>query len=94
MQFDTGNGSELKDNRRGIEPTVIKKDIFEKLLESLLPQERTVVEMILEEDLTEEEVAKRLGLPVGTVKNIYHVRAKPKIRRHPWLKDIKKEDIL
>ena len=46
-------------------------------LEALAPKQREVLQLILDEDLGQADLAERLGIPVGTVKTriFYGLRA-------------------
>lgn len=51
---------------------------LQNAIEELPVQIRTIVNLLLFEDMPQEEIAKSLNIPAGTVRSYYH-RAKKKI---------------
>src|SRR5690606_711589 len=56
----------------GSEAGVVDRLVVAQQLESLGDPRRTILRLAFQEDLTHDQVAARLGLPLGTVKS--HVR--------------------
>jgi RNA polymerase sigma-70 factor (ECF subfamily) len=74
------------DEQEPVEPAVPSDEAVERLLvglnvrdalDSLSPVQREVIELLYLQDLTQAQVAERLGLPLGTVKtrSYYGLRA-------------------
>jgi RNA polymerase sigma-70 factor (ECF subfamily) len=67
------------------EPHAALSRRLERLMETLGQEERAVVSLYYHEDRSVQEVAKALGMPVGTVKTHLH-RARAALRR-AWLRE-------
>jgi RNA polymerase sigma-70 factor (ECF subfamily) len=70
--------SDLLQVESGLERT-IESVATEQALSVLRPDERTLIRLRYEEDLTQGQVAERLGIPEGTVKVRLH-RARARLR--------------
>jgi len=73
---DTGHDHELTGNDREFEDLILGIDLRDAL-RSLSAKHREILELLLDEDLSQPQVSERLGIPLGTVKTrtYYGLRA-------------------